>query len=95
MQIQREVTVQNLSAEWYALGAHEISEEYDKNGQPIRVRYKTNLKRAFYVWFPTEFDAFNRSEGILPPYARWTVADFEAFTADRQRHGDCEPQGQE
>ncbi|MCP5016305.1 MAG: hypothetical protein GY938_13690, partial [Ketobacter sp.] len=59
VQIQREVTVQNFPAEWYALGAYNVSEEYDKNGKTIKNRYKTILKRAYYVWFPTEFDAFN------------------------------------
>ncbi|MCP5014160.1 MAG: hypothetical protein GY938_02610 [Ketobacter sp.] len=95
VQIHRQVRIHHFSAEWYALGAHEIKDEWDAHGKPIRVRYKTILRRAFYAWFPTEFDAFNRSEGILPPYARWTVADFEAFTADRQRSGGCEPQGSE
>ncbi|MCP4194146.1 MAG: hypothetical protein GY768_26345, partial [Planctomycetaceae bacterium] len=45
---------------------------------------KEMLTAAFYAWFPEEFDAVNRAQGILPPYDRWTVEDLCVFQADRR-----------
>ncbi len=57
--------------------------------QPPRDRrhehgFKEMLTAAFYAWFPEEFDAVNRAQGILPPYDRWTMEDFCVFQADRR-----------
>ena len=50
--------------------------------------YKLCVTSSHYVWYKTEFDAFNRAMGILPPYERWTAADFCVFQTDRREAGD-------
>ncbi|MCP5014469.1 MAG: hypothetical protein GY938_04215 [Ketobacter sp.] len=64
---------------YYAEGAN-------KPPRDCRHKYgdKEILKASFYAWFPEEFDAVNRAQGILPPYDRWTVEDLCVFQADRR-----------